>query len=465
MTDLRTLAGSSVFPVAERGAVLAPPRGDILPLLSSPLLRRSSTVSAVDRRATWLAWALAAALPLSCQTFQYIVDVPPAYALTKIWPLLVLPLAVWGAVRLALPYRSLLIFTLAWIIGASPLIGIVDLGNDLSGALATTVKVWSFDAALAVPALLLLLKPSPATLARVLMGLGATTYGVMALLWLVVPRRLFEIDSDQVKLFTYDIERGYHIYMPMFFGILLPFLLNRSFWLRPRLWKLLSLCACFALLLTIYKERTVIYGAAAIVLFGAIQSLPSRRSQLLTGAAVVITGAPLLWLWIHASHLQQSLGGSLTTRQVELSKALDFLNAEPHRWLIGAGSATRVGDISLADIVGTPTFFLADLGWVGVVFEYGLVGAALLLALHLAGLKLAWRAAQRRDPLARAVLDYVAFVLLVSPVLPVTFLPGEFSTCIAIAWYILRGDQTWNVAPDRPVVPMNARDRHARESN
>jgi hypothetical protein len=449
---------------AARGAILGSPRGAVLGVRRRPTPPPRATLAAGHATASqgwawrisaWRIWALAAALVLFCQFFQYIVDFAPAYALTKIWPLLVLPLAVQGAFTLALPYRGLLVFTLAWMIGVSPLIGVVDLGNDLAGALATTVKIWAFDAAFAAPALLLLLRPSPAELTRVMTGLGVATYAVMALLWFAVPRRVFEIDSDQVKLFTYDLERGYHIYMPMFFGVLLVFLLNRAFWLRPRLWKLLSLAACFFLLFTIYKERTVIYGAAAIVVAGAILSLPTRRRQWIAGATVAAVGLPLLvlWMWMRSSHLQASLGGSLTTRQAELSKAVAFLNAEPHRWLIGAGSATRVGDVSLADIVGTPTFFLADLGWVGVVFEYGLVGAVLLLALHLCGLQLAWRAAQRRDPgrdpLTRALLDYVLFILLASPVIPVTFLPGEFSTCIAIAWYILHRDGAQLRSPAR----------------
>ena len=273
------------------------------------------------------------------------------------------------------------------------------------------------------------------------MGLGAATFVVMALLWVVVPVSAYDDGVNQTKLFLSDAERGYRIYMPMFFGLLLIFALNRSFWMRPQLWKPLAIVACFGLLLLIFKQRTVIGGAVIVMVVGAALSLRRWRWPLLALLELgLLAAAPAIWSYAHSAGVAKSLGGSLTMRQMEIAKALAFLNAEPHRWLFGAGSATRVGEVSLAQIVGAQGFFLADLGWLGVIFEYGAIGVALLLLLHVAGLWITWRAARLGDPVARATFDYVLYILLVSPVLPVTFAPGELCTCMAMAFWYLRAD-------------------------
>src|SRR5579859_3831271 len=96
------------------------------------------TVSAVS----WRVLVALVALPMFAQCFQYMVDIPPLYILSKAWPVLTLPLFGWALVRLDIPYKTLMIVTLFWIIGITPVIGIVQLGNDAIPAFLTTVKIW-----------------------------------------------------------------------------------------------------------------------------------------------------------------------------------------------------------------------------------------------------------------------------------------------------------------------------------
>ena len=432
-----------------RGQVLrTTPRGAVLGG-AAEIAAGPAAPGLADAAAGWRFWVLLGLLPLFGQSFQYVVDVPPAYFLTKAWPLLVLPMAFWAFGRLQPPYRVILLATMVWTFAITPLIGVFELGDDIGAAVATTVKVWALTTALSACAVFAALRTRPETLTRAVLALGVATFAIMTLLWVLTPRSLFDNGLTQTKLFLYDQQRGYRIYMPMFFGLMLIFALNRSFWMRPRLWKPLAIAVCFVLLLAIFKQRTVIGGAAVVVVVGGVLSLRRWRFPLLAGLALALLAcAPVIWSYAQSDSLARSLGGSLTMRQMEISKALDFLNAEPHRWLFGAGSATRVGDVSLAQIVGARGFFLADLGWLGVTFEYGAVGVLLLLLLHLAGLRITWRAARLGDPVARASFDYVLYIVLVSPILPVTFAPGELCTCMGMAfWYLHQGRR-----PPAPVV-------------
>ena len=183
----------------------------------------------------------------------------------------------------------------------------------------------------------------------------------------------------------------------------------------------------------------LILGAGAGVVLGSAFSARHHRPLIfaLLAAAVVASAVPV-WSLLHSDALTKSLGGSLSIRQIEFGKAVDFLNAEPWRWLTGVGSATRVGDVTLAEIVGTNFFFPSDLGWLGVVFEYGLIGAGLFLALHVFALRLGWRAAQTGAIAGAVVFDYALFLLIVSPVTSVALAPGEMACCLALGWWISR---------------------------
>lgn len=389
------------------------------------------------RPASWALYGvLALCLLMFGQTCQYLIDIYPLYLLSKIWPLLTLPLCGWALMRLQLPYRGLLVTTIVWVLAVTPFLGIVNLGNSLSDAVATTVKAWCFTTPFSCAALLVLLRPSPRMVRQVLLGLGIGLFAFLVVVWISVPTRVYDMAGD-TKLFMYDDERGYHLFMPMFFGQVLIFALNRSFWIRKTLWKLVAIGVCVALMLVIYKERATIAGTLVMLVLGTVFSLRRWRpvGLALLGVAGCL-GALLIAQHLQSAGLGHNLGGSLSVRRNSIASALDYLSANPLRWILGVGSTSRVGDVSLANLLHNQMFFLADIGWLGVVFEYGIIGAVLIAWLHLA----AWRVAQDNagpnDAVALALVDYVIYVLVTSPIYSVMFVPGEIMTCMAVAWYL-----------------------------
>ncbi|WGM31915.1 hypothetical protein [Brevundimonas sp. NIBR11] len=389
----------------------------------------------------WPTLTLILTLPMFGGLFFYVVDAPPLYLLAKAWPVVTAPLTLYAAWRLNPPHHPFVLAACAWLLGVTPFVSVIQLGNDVFGALTSTVKIWPLTGALGLAAVLSLIRPTARDLTRVVVVLAILTFGFLVGAWLFAPDVLFQQGIEDTKVFLNDAERGRRINAPMMFGILALFLINRSFWRRPALWKAVLIGLGVVALVLAYKQRAQIGGTVVGLGLGALLSL--RRWQgpaMMMTAAVVIAAAIPVTLCLGQGAVD-SLGGSLSMRQIEAEHALAFLNDQPWRWIMGVGSATRVGNVTLGDIVGTPFFFPSDLGWLGVVFEYGAIGAALMLALHLVAIRMAWRAAQSGEVISAAVFDYALFLLIVSPVVSVVLSPGELATVLALSWWLIRTPQ------------------------
>ncbi len=120
-------AGTDRVEPFRRGEVLRVPRGRVLAPLRLPAQTRRPLLAIPPD--VWRALAFLALLPLFGETFEYVVDVDPLYRLAKGWPLLTLPLAGWGLVKLDLPYKAPVLLVCGWTLGVTPLIGILELGT------------------------------------------------------------------------------------------------------------------------------------------------------------------------------------------------------------------------------------------------------------------------------------------------------------------------------------------------
>jgi len=158
-----------------------------------------------------------------------------------------------------------------------------------------------------------------------------------------------------------------------------------------------------------------------------------------------------------AEQFAESLGGSLSVRLRSIGNAIDYLGADPIRWLFGVGATTRFSTTTLADIFGDKHFYLADIGWLGIVFEYGIVGAVMLFAVYFGGLLFTWQTARIDGrPLIRALADYTFFLFLTSAVYSFVFTPGELAMIVAVAAYLRSISSSPWVDPIQP-IEMTAR--------
>ena len=380
------------------------------------------------------------AAPLFLQSFHYIVDVPPLYLLSKAWPLLTLPLALLGMLEEP-RHRPLLLATIAYVLLVPPVTTMLNFQQSYLSAATGMVKVLPFTCYFSVLWLLRRLRPTAAELHRCFSWLGAANLGLLALLWVVMPDSAYKsgaIGEDISKLFLWDPERGNRITLPLVFGLIFIFLQARHALRGGGWWRLGLALGAVALLVLTYKQRTVI-GCIVLLLGWLVMAEVSPRQRLLLAwlAGVALLAGLALFLLNQVPFSAEGLGGSLSARQLTISLALDFLAENPMRWVFGAGALTRASDITFPEFVNHPNFYLVDIGWLGIVFEYGAVGAALLLAVYVTTLRAGGRTPHAPGaPLVPALCDYARFLLLSSPILSVVWAPGEVCSLLAVFTYL-----------------------------
>lgn len=399
-------------------------------------------------------------LPFFGQSFYYMVQWPILYYISKGWPVIIVLLTLRGMLGERLPLRTLFLMLFSYTIGLTPIMAMAQFGGSLTDSMLTTVKIWPFTYYFALLALLVVLRPSINQLGQCVLALGAITFILMPLLWFSIPSGWYSTDAVNAKFLLFDVERGYRIYMPMFFGMLFFFYLVRRFTLQRETWVAIAVGLCFIILMMIYKQRVSIIAAAMVA---GLVLTPSHWRRLVI-ATMLITCAILLTVLIIAPPYQSlfnMLGGSLSVRLMSLQSAISFIGHDPINWLLGKGTISRFSDINMAEVLGNNYFFLADIGWIGVIFEYGLLGAALILVVYIAGYRLSRQIAISQSDrssaaFSLAISDYVLFMLIQSAVYSLVFVPGELATLLAIAVYLDRMNpvaQANSVEHDEPVPP------------
>lgn len=387
----------------------------------------------------WRPAVLLLAVAMFGQVFHYVVDIPPTYYLSKAWPVLMAPFALLALLRGEPPFRLYFLVLLAWVVTVPLITSVIYFGQPILGGIGTLAKTFPISYALSFAGLLLWLRPEPAAIARSFVWLGYVTFALMLFLWLVVPAEAYRADeAGLTKLFLWDQDRGERIYMPMYFGaILMLYQFRRGLdghWLS-----FVVVGICYVLLIVIFKQRVTLAALAGTMVIAAF--LHSRRWRLvvLAGAAVGLLLAVPLVLHFRgvAAGVTASFGGSLSVRQESVQIAFDFLNESFFRWLIGVGTLARINDMTLQTFFHAPNFYLADIGWLGIAFEYGLIGTVLLAGLYLLPL-LAKRelVGPRPGPFLDALGDYMIYLVLASGVYSIIFAPGEAATIFAIFAYI-----------------------------
>ncbi|MFZ2870752.1 hypothetical protein [Zavarzinia sp.] len=443
------MTNGSVRAVRRRGQILRPVGLPATPSTPAPT-RTGLPVEEEHRAALVLLFALT--LPMFGQTFHYLIDVMPAYYLSKAWPALTLALVPIGLSRAKPPLTLPFLVMLTYVLGVTPLVSMMQLGNGLFDAMATTAKSWPLTYYFSLLGLLILAKPKASHVERSLVILGATTFGMMVFLWIVMPASAYQGNNADSKLFMFEFERGYRIYMPMFFGNLFVFWCARQAVSRPgRLWLLGIVAACVIAEVLIYKQRTAIAVTLLLVGWSLSTALPRRLHSLVIfgGAMAAAALVFVLATGIIGEAAKSNLGGSLTIRQNSLALATQFMFGDPIRLLFGVGSITRFSAVTMADVFGDSQFFLADLGWVGIMFEYGLLGVLLIAGCLLGCLHVAWRNAGDGDPMALALRDLILYVSIASIIYSVMFTPGEFATAAALSVY-LAGRRQQRASPPPP---------------
>jgi hypothetical protein len=405
---------------------------------------------------------LVALLPLFGQTFHYMKDLRPLWALSKAFPLLSLPLALVLLVRSAdgtgrLPriglwVSGLWLGAILWLVLVSSWTAMFSFDQSFLRGLTAQIKLLPMLYFASFLGLLLLIRPTLGEIERAFIWIGLATFAALLLLWAFAPQSWYatKYEFGDAPLLSVD-DRGNRIRMPMYFGMIILFAaVRRLFWSnsgaraipgvsRGRAAWLIALM--LAIIVGIVRTRATVLATSATIAVIAFIAAPGRW-RIGAVLAALIGAVLMLQIPYVQSAFDTSSASGFDVRATTVSKAFDFLGSDPVRWLFG------VGTISSLDPAGLPKFFnhfffLADISWLGIVFEFGLIGAFIMVVLMVTTLASGALLRARTDsPMLAGLQDYVLFTLIISPLYAtMTLQPGEVAVISAVfiyGWIIVR---------------------------
>ncbi|MET1755779.1 hypothetical protein ABVV53_09965 [Novosphingobium sp. RD2P27] len=380
---------------------------------------------------------LIAALPLFGQTFHYMKDLKPLWALSKAFPLLSLLLVLPVLTYRRVPQVFGWLLAFLWLVLVSSFAGVLTFDQNFLLGLTAQVKLLPMLYALSFLGLLLLVRPSTDQLVKAIQVWAVLTFAAVFLLWAFAPQSWYstKYEFGDAPLLSVD-DRGNRIRMPMYFGLIALFSLNRRLLAKPDLRTAVLFVFALALIAGVVRTRAVVLGCVATLALIAFMA-SSPRWRVVAVAAAAIVGFVLLQVPYVQSAFDTSAASGIQLRQITADKSIAFLGDSVLRWMFGVGTITPLDPGGLPKFFNH-FFFLADISWLGIVFEFGLVGAAIMLILLMRTWNYARRVRQSfNSPVLAGMQDYVLFTLIQSPLYStMTLQPGEIAVVAAIFVYL-----------------------------
>ncbi|WP_347555763.1 hypothetical protein [Robbsia sp. KACC 23696] len=411
-------------------------------------------------------WWLIALLPMFGQTFHYLTALLPLWALSKAFPVLSLPLVLLLRGHVRLPVTRQILISLTWLVLFPSFAAIFYFNESFFTSLTAQVKLLPILYFFSFLAVLFTLKPTLAELEKSFLLCGIIVVAALILMSIVVPNSWYSTKYvvGQADFFS-DDGRGHRIRMPMYFPMVLLFFCYRRTFFERSFRYLVGTVIVFCVALLIVKARSGIIGITAVILLNSFRwARMSHRIALMVCAPFALVG--MFSTGYLATAFSTDAASGFDTRRVTIELASQFLGKDPLRWIFGVGTISPTSKQSLMDYFHH-FFFLADITWLGIVFEYGLIGAFIIVLFQVRGLLLYRRLqAKVEDDFLGALCDYLIYILFISFFYPPTLVPGETAVILAIFVYIWRAGELeeWGgrAAPYGAVGGMNVGGVHAR---
>jgi hypothetical protein len=383
-------------------------------------------------------FGLLAVLPLFGETFHYIANLRPLWMLSKAFPVLSLPLVLALASYARFPMTRQIVLCFTWLVLSPSIAAIFYFNEGFFTGITAQVKLLPMLYFFSFLGLLVILRPSLKEIRSSFLLLGMLTVGVLLLLWAVVPNRWYNTHYvfGAAPFFSAD-NRGHRIRMQMFFPIILLFYLYRRAFFEKNLACLAGAIVTFAVTLLIVKARSMIIGITVITMINTI-----FWSRPLVRVGLILSGPFAFVAMFSTGYLATTFSTSRDTgfdvRYITAQKASNFLGDSPLRWIFGVGTLSPTSKDTLVAYFHH-FFFLADITWLGIVFEYGLVGALIFILFELRGMLFYSRLRRHvQDDFLDSLFDYIGYVLVISFFYPPTLAPGETAVILAIFAYAWR---------------------------
>ena len=372
-------------------------------------------------------------LPLFGETFHYLKIVMPLWTLSKAFPILSLPLCLLSLRGGDVPRgtRQILIMLLYLLLVPS-FTAIFSFQQNFFLGLTAQVKLLPILYFFSFTGLLRILKPSASEISKAFLTCAMLSFAVLIALWLLVPQTAYQTHYTIADSPFFSVDsRGDRIRMPYFFGIAGTFYCYRRFFSEKKILWLAAAFAGYASMVSLIRARSEVLGMSVILAASAVR-FSKARTRAITLAIIPFAAVALLSIPYVASVFDTSAASGFETRRLTIEQCIAFLGTSPVHWLLGVGTITPLDPYGLIRYFNH-SFFLADVTWIGTIFEYGLIGAVLVLLLPLRGIYESRSVRPtRQGAFLGSLQDYLIYAIVVSIGYPLTLQPGEFALILAI---------------------------------
>ncbi len=228
--------------------------------------------------------------------------------------------------------------------------------------------------------------------------------------------------------------KGYRFRLPDVFVSILTFYSFRKMLTNGKFVMIILFLLGYAYVLFFSHERAYLLCVTAVIAFTIFY-----RSNMGVKIALVLLGfVTLAWLATGGFELiaDNVDTASLQTRLVTSTIAYNFVSAEFNHFIFGGGNINELWLNGFARLYGD-SFYLSDIGWVGINYEFGFIGVLLCLSLYITlfvelnlGLK------KHKSLLIYTLRDYVFMRFLLSILSPaIPYFVGIFTCILAICVY------------------------------
>lgn len=228
-------------------------------------------------------------------------------------------------------------------------------------------------------------------------------------------------------------------FFPMVFVHFGAFLYFRKYLIEKKKGYLLYVILAIIYEIFFHQQRmeTIVFLSTLVLVYIWFR-FSSKYALLLTFFGIVIGMELLLFLLgdIKTYFLQDSsFGIRINTFSVVFSAFENDILA----WFFGHGFLSPLGLITYQDLYGD-NFWLSDIGWIGVIYEFGIIGMLIFFYLYFLLFKqLNKFISAKKAPLVFAFHDYTIMSILFSPLATlILYRLGVFISILAILSYLMK---------------------------
>jgi len=221
---------------------------------------------------------------------------------------------------------------------------------------------------------------------------------------------IINFSPEEYHFVSYDVNRGYRIILPMFFIIFGTFYYFQKFLDTHKLIHLFLFTLFYFYILYFIQVRFIIIG----ILLTLFIVLFFRMSIFYKLLILIISVLALLTLITFVPYVSSALDGSDSSVNLRLYTTLPIIVStisNVDNFLFGVGFLNKLSGVTLQDIYGEH-FWPVDVGFLGVIFELGLVGLLVISSVYYIIYREIKKVSNKDSTIVLTIKMYLIYILI-----------------------------------------------------